>query len=321
MRLRTWLCTLLFAATTATAADSVQYPTRPIRLIVPQTPGGATDLVGRIIASMLSERFGVPIIVDNRAGSATIAGSDIVAKSIPDGYTLLVAAAAFAILPAMEKKLPFDPIKDFAGIMTLSTYPNVVMVNAALPVNSMKEFIAYAKARPGKLNYSSGGVGSATHIGVELFKSMAGIDLVHVTYKGGAPALTALIAGEVQMYFTPLPVALPVINNNKLKPLVVTSAKPSALVPNLPTLSDSGVPGFEQTTWNGLVAPVRTPREIVRKLYVETAALMKSPTLRERYTPNGLEPGVVGADDFTAMIKAENAKWTRVIRQAGINPE
>ena len=312
---------LLSAATTATAADSSQYPTRPIRIIVPQTPGGATDLVGRMIASMLSERLGVPIVVDNRAGSATVAGSDIAAKAAPDGYTLLVALPALAILPAMSKTLPFDPIKDFAGIMTLSTYPNVIMVNAAVPAHSIKELIALAKASPGKLNYASGGIGSATHIGVELFNSMAGIKLVHVTYKGGGPAITGLLAGEVAMYFNPMPIALPIVSNNKLRALAVTSAGRSSLLPALPTVAEAGVPGFEQTTWNGLVVQARTPPAVINRLYNETAALMKTPALRERWATHGLEPGVIGTKEFTALIKSENAKWSRVIREAGITPE
>lgn len=321
MKLRICLCGLLFAATAATAAEPAKYPTRPIRIVIPQTPGGATDLMGRMIGQMLSERLGVPVVADNRAGSATIQGSDIAAKSAPDGYTMLIALPAIAILPAMSKSLPFDPIKDFAGIMQLCSYPNVVMVNAAVPAASIRELVALAKASPGKLNYASGGNGSATHIGVELFKSMAGINMVHVTYKGGGPAIIGLIANEVQMYFNPLPIALPLMSNAKLHGLAVTSLKPSTLLPALPTVSDSGVPGFEQTTWIGLVVPAKTPPDIIKRLYDVTSEMLKTQAVHERWAAQGMEVGTIGGQQFTALIKSENAKWSRVIKDAGIPPQ
>lgn len=318
------LCMLLWPPVAgAAAADPAtsNYPTRPVRFIVPQSPGGATDLVGRMVAAMLSERLGQSIVVDNRPGAATIVGTEIGAKADPDGYTLLMAPSSLAILPSMNKKLPFDPIKDFAPITTLSEYPNVVLLRLSLPVNSIKELIALAKAKPGSLNYASGGVGTGTHLGAELFDSMAGTKMVHVPYKGGGPANSALLGGQIDLQFTPMPTALPLVKLGKLKGLAVTSAKRSSLLPNLPTVAESGVPGYEQTTWNGLLAQARTPPAIVNKISTELIAALKMSSTRERFAANGLDPGGISPKEFSAMLKREIAKWGKLIRDLGIKPE
>lgn len=309
------------AGAPAAERESVNYPVRPIRLIVPQSPGGATDLVGRLVASLLSERLGELIVVDNRPGAATIVGTDMVAKATPDGYTLLIVPSSFVILPSIKKQLPFDPVKDFAPLSTLTTYPNVLLLRLSLPVNSIKELIALAKAKPGSLNYASGGTGTGTHLGGALFVTMAGIKMVHVPYKGGGPVINALLGGQVDLQFTPMPTSLPLVKSGKLKGLAVSSAQRSSLLPDLPTVAESGVPGYEQTTWNGLVAPARTPPAIASRLNAELNTILRMPSTRERLASSGLEPGGISSKEFAAMLKSEIAKWDKVIREAGINPE
>lgn len=307
----------------ANAAEpaAAKYPVRPIRLIVPQSPGGATDLVGRMTAAMLSERLGEAVVVDNRPGASTIVGTEMAAKADPDGYTLLMVPSSFAILQSIGTKLPFDPVKDFIPISTLSVYPNVVLLRLAMPVNSIKELIALAKAKPGSINYASGGVGTGTHLGAELFDAMAGIKMVHVPYKGGGPAINALLGNQVDLQFTPMPTSLPLVKSGKLKGLAVTSAKRSMLLPDMPTVAESGVPGYEQTTWNGLLVPKHTPPAVVSKLNVELNAALKTPATRERFAASGLEPGGLTSQEFAAMIKQEIAKWGKLIKDLGITPE
>lgn len=314
---------LLLPATFAAAAQpaATGYPSRSVRLIVPQSPGGATDLVGRLVAAMLSERVGQPIVVDNRPGAATIVGTDMAAKASPDGYTLLLVPSSFVILQSMDQKLPFDPVRDFAPISTLSQYPNVVLLRLAMPVNSIKELIALAKAKPGSVNFASGGVGTGTHLGAELFMSMAGIKMTHVPYKGGGPANNALLGNQVDLQFTPMPTSLPLVKAGKLKGIAVSSAKRSTLLPDLPTVAETGVPGYEQTTWNGLLVPARTPPAIVNKLNVELNALLKLPVTTERFATSGLEPGGTSVKEFVAMLAKETAKWTKLMKDLGIKPE
>ena len=297
------------------------YPTRPIRVVVPQSPGGTTDFTARLIAPQLSERLGQALVVDNRAGAGSLVGTDLVAKSAPDGYTLLVVASSLCIIPSIYKKIPFDPVRDFAPVTTLSSYPNLVVVYPALPVNSLRELIALAKARPGTLNYASGGAGTGTQLGAELFKSVAGIDIVHVPYKGGGPALTALIGGQVQLYFAPMPSALTLVKSGKIKALAVTSRKRSPVLPELPSMAEAGIPNYDESTWNGLLAPARTPPAMIRKLNNELGELLKMPAVRERFTAEGAEPVATSPEAFAAIISSEVKKWAAVIREAGIRTE
>jgi tripartite-type tricarboxylate transporter receptor subunit TctC len=315
------IAALLIARAFAAELASTAYPTRPIRIVVPQSPGGTTDFTARLIAPPLSGRVGQPVVVDNRAGAGSLVGTDLVAKSAPDGYTLLVVASSLCIIPSIYKKIPFDPVRDFAPVTTLSSYPNVVVVYPALPVNSLRDLIALAKAKPGALNYASGGAGTGTQLGAELFKSVVGIDIVHVPYKGGGPALTALIGAQVHLYFAPMPSALALVRSGKLKALAVTSRKRSSAVPELPSMAEAGVPNYDESTWNGLLAPVRTPPVVVKKLNRELGELLKMPAVHERFTVEGAEPGGTSPEAFAVMIKSEVRKWATVIRKAGITPE
>ena len=318
------LCVALWPpAAGAAAAEpiAVHYPTRPIRIVVPQSPGGGMDFTARLVAPRLSERLGQPMVVDNRSGAGTLVGTDLVAKAAPDGYTLLVVSNALTIIPSIYKKVPFDPVRDFAPVTTLSSFPNVVLVHASVPANSVKELIALAKAKPGTLNYASGGAGTGTQLFVELFKSMAGVDIVHVPYKGGGPALAALLGGQVQLYFAPIPAALTLLKAGRLKALAVTSAKRTLVAPELPSMTEAGLPGYDESTWNGLLAPARTPPAVIKKLNSEVSALLQMPALRERFAAEAAEAGGISSERFAAMIKSEIAKWAKVIRGAGIMPE
>ena len=297
------------------------YPIRPVRIIVPQSPGGTTDLTARLIAPLLSERFGQSVIVDNRPGAGSLLGTELAAKAVPDGYTLLVTGPGITVFPSLYKSLAFDPVKDFAPIMTLSQYPYVLVVPPSLPVKNVKELIALGKAKPGELNYASGGAGTGTHLGAELFMMTAGIEMVHIPYKGGGPALNALMAGQVQVYFAALPSTTLLLQSGKLKPLAVTSAKRASATPDLPTIAESALPGFEQITWNGLLAPARTPRSVLDRIHRDAHTAVNLDSTRERFASQGAEIGSLGPDAFAAMIKREVVQWARVIKQAGIKPE
>ena len=316
-----WLAVLLGALLPPAAVSAQIYPARPIRIIVPQSPGGTTDFTARLVAPRLSERVGQSVVVDNRAGAGSLIGTDLVAKSAPDGYTLLVVASSLTIIPAMYRKVPFDPVRDFAPVTTLSSYPNLVVVHPSVPAGSIRELIALAKARPGALNYGSGGTGTGTQLGAHLFGSMAGIDIVHVPYKGGGPALTAVIAGEVQLYFAPMPTVLALARAGKVKALAVTSAKRSPVMPDLPSVAEGGLKDYDEKTWNGILAPARTTPAVVGRLSGELAAILTTGAVRERLAAEGSEPTWSRPEDFAAMIKGEVGKWAKVIRQAGIQPE
>ena len=276
------LAWLAFLASSATPA--ADYPTRPIRLIVPQSPGGTTDYTARLIGPRLGERLGQAVVVDNRPGAGSMLGIDLAAKATPDGYTLLLAATTLGIMPAMMKpilqQLPFDPAQDFAPITTLAIYPNLIVVHPSLQAASIKELIALAKAKPGELNFASGGAGTGTHLTAELFKSMTAIDIVHVPYKGGGPAMTALLGGQVQLYFGAIPSTLPFVKSGRLRALAVSSARRSAAAPDVPSMAESGLAGYDEVTWNGLLAPARTANAIQQRLYSETTAVLKTAFVR-----------------------------------------
>ena len=321
MRTPVLIASLALVVSVATAAERGTYPTRPVRILVPQSPGGTTDLTARLIAPHLAERFGQSVIVDNRPGAGSLLGIELAAKAAPDGYTMLVVGPSLTVMPNLHKNVPYDPVRDFAPITTLSQYPNVLLVHPALPVNDVKGLIAYAKSRPGELNYASGGPGTGTHLGAELFKTSAGIDMVHVPYKGGGPALNALMAGQVQVYFAALPSTTTLLKAGKLKPLAVTSPKRASAAPELPTIAESGLPGFEQITWNGMLAPARTPRPIVERIQREAHAVISLPTSRERFAVQGADIGGLDPDAFAALIRREVAQWGRVIKQAKIKAD
>jgi len=309
------------AATCAPAAETAAWPQRPIRIVVPQSAGGLTDLTARLIGPRLSERLGQPVVIDNRPGAGSMVGTDLVAKASPDGHTLLVAPSSITIIPGMYKQVPFDPAVDFAPVTTLTSYPNLIVVHPSVAATSIRELIALAKAKPGALNYASGGAGTPTQLGPELLKSMAGVDIVHVPYSGGGPAITALLGAQVQLYFGPIATVLQLVKGGKLRALAVTSAKRTPVVPEVPTVAESGLPGFDQTTWNALLAPSRTPPVVVGRLFDEMQAILKMPAIRERFAAEGVETGGMPSAQLAAVIKSEIPKWAKVIRDAGIKAE
>jgi tripartite-type tricarboxylate transporter receptor subunit TctC len=294
------------------------YPTKAIRLIVPFPPGGAVDAIGRIIGQKLAESFGHAVVIDNRGGAAGAVGSEVAAKAPADGYTLLVGSTStISINPALNSKLNYDPKRDFVPITLVGFVPHVLLVNASVPANNVKEFVAYAKAQKKPVTYASVGTGSPHHLAGEIFKSMTGIDMVHVPYTGSGPALIGLMGEQVQFLSLDLPAALPQIGGGKVKALGIASAKRDPLVPDLPTVSESGLPGFEISGWYGIFAPAKTPKEIVVKLAAEIGRLLATPEVRASLAKIGVN--VVGGttDEFAAYIRREDAKWTKAIRDSG----
>jgi tripartite-type tricarboxylate transporter receptor subunit TctC len=305
----------------ALAHAQAPYPTKPVRLIVPQSPGASTDLTARLIAQKLSAAFGQPVVVDNRPGAGSIIGTDLVAKAAPDGYTLLVVASSITLNPSLHRNLPFDVLRDLAPITQLSAFPNLLTVHPALPVKSVKDLIALAKAKPGSLNYGSSGSATGTHLSAELFKYMTGIDMVHVPYKGGGPAVQALLGGQVQLNFATIVSVLPHVRSGKLRAIAVTTAKRSPSMPEIPTIAESGVPGYDHGPWNGFLAPARTPRAVIARLNEETARILHLPETKAVFTNEGAEPVGNKPEEFGAIIKAETAKWGKVIQSAGIKAD
>ncbi len=317
--LTTGLC-LFLAAYAARAADSDAYPTRAVRLIIPFPPGGSNDVVGRVLATHLGERLGRPVVVDNRGGAGGVIGTELAAKAEPDGYTLLFISTAFPASVSLHK-LPYDPVKSFTPVAIIAAGPNVLAVNTNLPVNSVRELIALAKAKPGALNMASAGVGSFQHLGSELFASMAGVDIVTVQYKGGGPAMMDVIAGNAQIIFGSLVQTLAQIRAGKLKALGVGGPKRSPTLPEVPTISEAGVPGYEAINWWGIVAPAGTPRAIVARLHREITMIQQSPDMQKRFEAEAVEAVQMDSAEFGRYIEAEIVKWGRVVKQAGIRAE
>jgi tripartite-type tricarboxylate transporter receptor subunit TctC len=302
----------------ASVAHAQSYPAKPVRLIVPFAPGGSTDIVGRILAQKLNEMWGQPVLVDNRAGGSTVIGTELVAKAPPDGYTLLVTPAPFTIVPSLMKKLPYDPQKDFEPITLINTTPLVVVVHPGVPARSIKELIALAKSKPGALNYGSSGSGGSNHLAGELFNSMAGVKMVHIPYKGNAPALTDLVGGHVDVVFNGLTSALPFIKSGKLRALGVTSLNRSATLPQVPTLDEAGLKGFQAVAWNGLTAPARTSKEIVTKVNTDVLKVVRSPELVDKLKAEGSDPVGNSPEQYAKFLREEIVKWNKVIRAANI---
>ena len=318
LRLATWVLTAAMAGTVFVAA-AADYPSRPIRIVTTYPPGGSTDVVARLVAQPLVESMGQQIIVDNRGGAGGIIGTEIVARAAPDGYNLLFGTSAgLSINPLIQKKLPYDVQRDFAPISLLVVNPQLLMAFPGLPANSVGELIKLAKARPGKINYASPGVGSPNHMGMELFKSMAGVDLFHVPYKGGAPATIDLLAGQVQLYFTSIPAMLPHVKSGKLKALAIGGAKRSPAVPSIPTVAEAGVPGFDYVTWYGLFAPAKTPRAIVKRLSEEVARALAKPDLDKQLRAQGSEPQSSTPEELAKFMRVEHARWEKVVKLTGI---
>lgn len=316
-------CALLAAlCVTAGAVQAVDsYPQRPIRMIVAYPPGGGTDQVGRVMAEQLSQTLGQQVVVDNRGGATGNIGTELAARAVPDGHTLLMGnVAPNAVNVSLFKKLSFDPVKDFAPVSLVAITPNILVAHPSMPVKSIRDLVALAKAKPGALNFPSAGVGSSSHLAGELLKSLAGIDMVHVPFKGGGPALVATISGEVQIMFATLPAAMPHVKSGKVRPVAVTTVKRSQAMPELPTIAESGIKGYEAATWYGLLAPARTPKAVIDRLHGDTVKILAGPA-RQRLEAQGFEPDGGTPAAFAAYIKAEIAKWAKVIRDAGIPAE
>jgi tripartite-type tricarboxylate transporter receptor subunit TctC len=321
MNTRLIIATTLTLGTCALAQAQVQdYPAKTVRVIVPFAPGGSNDIVGRLLAAHLSDRLGRQFVIDNRGGAGGLVGTEMVWKAAPDGYTLLVVSVAFPMNAAVYK-LPYDPMKAFTPVVLLGTGTNGFAVHPALPVKNVKELIALAKARPGQMQYSSAGVATFQHLSSEMFKSMAGVNILHVPYKGGGPATIDLIAGQVQMSIASLIVILPHQRSGKIRIIATGGAKRSATLPETPTIAESGVPGYEANNWWGVMAPAGVPEAIVRKLNTESNTVMNLPDTKKRLTAEGAEPFSVTPEQFTKHIAAEIAKWGKVTKDAGIKAE
>jgi tripartite-type tricarboxylate transporter receptor subunit TctC len=309
------------AALAASAVAAAEYPTRPLRLVVPYAAGGSTDTVARIVGARLAERLGQQVVVDNRTGAGTLIGTAIVAQAQRNGYTLLMATPPLAVNPSLYDKVPYELERDFAAVTNVAASSNLLVVHPSLPAKSTPELIALLRAGGGKYNYGSSGVGGAGHLAMALFTSMAGVEATHVPYKGGAPAVADLVAGRLHMMMANLTTAQPHIRAGRLRALGVGTKNRTPLFPDLPTLAESGVPGYEANNWNGIVAPRGTPRSVIAKLHVEVSAVLKESAIQARLAAVGLEPIGDTPDEFAAYLRAEADKWARVIRQAGIRAE
>jgi tripartite-type tricarboxylate transporter receptor subunit TctC len=323
LRFRRFCCAGLIglSGVAAASAGAAEYPVRPVRLLVASSPGGALDVLARLVGPKLAERWGQPVVVDNRAGAGGVIGTEIVARSNPDGYTLLVIAQGFTVNPFLYEKLPYRTPEDFAPITILAYGPNVLVVHPSVKANSVQELIALARQNPGKLNYATSGVGTAGHLAVEMFKRMAGVDMVHIPYKGAGAATAAVVAGQVHLLFTSTGAAMPHIRAGRLRPLGVTTARRTPALPEVPTIAEAGLTGFQVDGWYALMAPARTPKAVVDKVYREVAAALKMPDVASRIEAVGLVPGGIAPQEFSAYIQAELAKWGRLVREAGIRAE
>ncbi|OGA44761.1 MAG: hypothetical protein A3F74_19930 [Betaproteobacteria bacterium RIFCSPLOWO2_12_FULL_62_58] len=318
---RAALCIAVVAGSCKSALAQ-DYPNKPIRFIAPNLPGGPTDILARLIAQKLSDGLGQPVVVENRAGAAGNIGTEVAAKSPPDGYTLLSGnVATFGANVSLYKRLGFDPVKDFAPVVLVATQPNILVVHPSLPVTSVKELVALARARPGQLNYAGSGIGAVAHLAAELFKSMTGTNIVHIPYKSAAPALTDLIAGQMQLMFATALSVQPHLQAKRLRPLAVTTPRRARAFPELPTVAEAGVPGFEATTWHGVLVPAGTSAAIVSKLNAEINRLLQLPDVRERIGALGGE--IVGGTPkaFAEHMQREIPRWAKVIKAAGIQLE
>ncbi len=310
------------AVLTPHAATADAYPVKPIRFVVAFPPGGGTDIIARSIAHKLAERFAQQVVVDNRPGAGGNIGTDFVAKSAPDGYTILMGSAGpLAINASLFAKMPFDPIRDLAPVTLAASTPNVLVVHPSLPARTVKQLIALARARPGEINFASSGHGTPAHLAGELFNSMAGVKLVHVPYKGAAPALADLLGGQVQLMFSTMPPALPHVKDGKLRALAVTSRKRSPATPELPTIDEAALPGFEAITWHGVVVPAGTPTTVIALLNREIVAILHLPEVVERLSGQGAEALGSTPEEFAAYIRSESVKWAKVVRESGAKAE
>jgi tripartite-type tricarboxylate transporter receptor subunit TctC len=302
----------------APAVAAERYPARPVRLVVPFAPGGGTDISARILAEGLSQALGETVVVDNRPGAGSIVGTEIVAKSTPDGYTLLLGNISMAFNAALYKKLPFDAIRDFTPISLVTDQPNILVAHPSIAAKNFKEFAALARAQPGKLTFGSAGIGTGTHLAMELLLMSHKMNLVHVPYKGTGPALTALLGNQISVFFSTFASALPHVKGGRLRAYAVSSAKRAATLPEVPTVAEAGVPGYQYSTWYGLLAPAGTPRPLIGQLNKATVTVLNSPATREKYLAQGVDPIPSTAAEYAAYLRSETAKWAKVVKAAKI---
>ena len=320
------LCTAAVSLALAGAAHAGErapggYPTKPIRLIVPFAPGGSNDIMARLTGQKFSEAFGQQVVVDNRAGASGIVGTEIAARSLPDGYTVLMMSLTFAVNPSLFRKLPYDTERDLTPVTLVASAPLMLVVHPSIPAKSVQELVAHARANPGKLNFGSGGNGTTPHLAGEMLRVMAGAQMTHVPYKGGGPALADLMGGQIQLMLENIPSTLPLAKSGKLRPLAVTALKRSPLVPDLPTLDEAGLKGYEIVGWNGLFVPTGTARAIVNTLHATTVKALEQPDTRERLATLGAEGVGSSPEQFRAFVQAEIRKWAKVVKQAGLKVE
>ena len=307
----------------AAAAANAQtpYPAKPVRMVVPSSAGGGTDIIARIVAPRLSERLGQQVVIDNRPGAGTMIGNELVARAPGDGYTLLMGLSTLATNPIIHKKVTYNALTDFAPITLVMSAPNVLVVHPSLPVKTVKELIAFAKARPGQINYGSAGLGTNPHLCMELFLSMAGLKMVHIPYKGSAPAMIDLISGQVVTMTATMLTGMPHIRTGRLRPLGITGPRRNAALPDLPTVAEAGVPGYEAVQWYGALAPATTPKDIVARLHRDMVAVLQTAEMKERFAADGGDAVGNSSEEFARFIRSELEKWARVAKAAGIKPE
>jgi tripartite-type tricarboxylate transporter receptor subunit TctC len=304
------------------SASGQSYPSKPVRLVAPFAPGSTIDIIGRIVAPKLTEALGQPVLVDNRPGAGGMVGMDAVAKAPPDGHTLVIGALGpLAMNPALYPKTPFDPVRDFAAVSLLATGPVAIAVHPSVPARNVKELVELAKREPGKLNFGSPGVGTSPHLTGELLKMLTGTDIVHVSYKGNAEALTDLVSGRVSIVFTGVPPVVPLVKAGRVRLLATTGRQRTAQLPHVPTIVEAGLPGAQVLIWYGVVAPIATPKELVARLNREIVKIMQAPDIRERFSQQGIEPETSTPEQFAQLIREEYARWTKVIRTTGIKLE
>lgn len=302
-------------------AVAQEYPSRPVRLIVPQSAGGSTDVIARLLSQRIGDALGQTLVVDNRPGAGSIIGTELVARAAPDGYTLLAVAASYTINPALHKKLPFDPIRDFSPISQIVTLPHIVIVHPGVQVKSVQELIALAKAKPGEINVAASGVATSTHMAAELFMYMTGTKMVPVQYKGGSPSITAMISGQCHLNFAAISTAIPHVRAGRVRALAVSSAKRSAAVPEYPTVAESGVPGYDHSSWVGFLAPAGTPRAIIGRLGAESVKIAQNDQVKSLLLRDGMETVGSTPAEYASLIKSEVARWLKVVKSAGIKPQ
>ena len=313
VKFRVWFVVLFFTG----PLWAQDYPHKPLRMVAPFAPGGATDTLARIVGQKLHERLGQPVVVDNRAGAGGNIGADLVAKAAPDGYTLLVGGVPHAIAVTLYARLPYDLQKDLAAVAEIATFPSMIVLHPSLPAKSVKELITLAKARPGELNFGSAGNGSPNHLALELFKTVAGVSMVHVPYKGTGQVIGDLLAGQVQLASMGFPTATPHVRSGRLRAIAVTGAVRSPLLPDIPTVSEEGLPGFVVTSWYGVFAPAATPQDIVARLNAEIGQVMAGAEVRQRLAAMGAEPSAKMPAEFAAYVREEIAKWAKVVKDSG----